>query len=289
MKAKNILGCAAIAVGSAVAAAGLTCALVAPRHGDPVIDQQWREISRYRYAHRGLHCEGVPENSMAAFLRAREFGFGVELDVHLTADGELVVIHDSDIRRMCGRDGIVEEMTLSELRECRLLDTDEQIPTFDEALSVFDCDPTGESEMPAPVIVEIKVHNGNYAELCERVMRCLDDHLVRYCVESFDVRAVAWMRQNRPEVIRGQLAWNYWPERERPLYERVGGTALLSNVATRPDFVAYRFSDCDNPAVRLSCDVLGGHLVVWTVRNERDLRAAEAAGAVVIFEGFLPE
>ena len=97
------------------------------------------------------------------------------------------------------------------------------------------------------------------------------------------------MRQNRPEVIRGQLAWNYWPEQERPLYERIGGTALLSNVVTRPDFVAYRFSDRDNPAVRLSCDVLGGHLVVWTVRNEQDLRAAEAAGAVVIFEGFLPE
>ena len=75
----------------------------------------------------------------------------------------------------------------------------------------------------------------------------------------------------------------------RPLYERIGGTALLSNVVTRPDFVAYRFSDRDNPAVRLSCDVLGGHLVVWTVRSEQDLRAAEAAGAVVIFEGFLPE
>ena len=61
---------------------------------------------------------------MAAFLRAREHDFGVELDVHLTADGELVVIHDSDIRRMCGREGIVERMTLSELLECRLAGTD---------------------------------------------------------------------------------------------------------------------------------------------------------------------
>lgn len=288
MNAKKLAGALAVAAGSAVAVTGAACAVLAPRHGDPVIDQQWREIARYRYAHRGLHGEGAPENSMAAFLRAREHGFGVELDVHLTADGELVVIHDSDIRRMCGREGIVERMTLSELLECRLAGTDEQIPTFSEALSVFDCDPTGESELPAPVIVELKTLDDNHAELCERAMRCLDDRLVRYCVESFDPRAVAWMRRHRPEVIRGQLAENFWPDADRPLYVRVGGTALLGNAAARPDFVAYKFSDCDNPAVRLSCGLLGAHLVAWTLRSERELAAAEAAGAVPIFEGFLP-
>ena len=295
MNAKKLLGAAVVAAGSAAAVCVGACAAVAPRHGDPVLDQRWREISRYRYAHRGLHGEGVPENSLAAFRRARELGFGVELDVHLTRDGELAVIHDSSIERMCGRPGIVEGMTLAELRECRLAGTDERIPTFAEALDVFACDPTGESELPAPVIVELKTYGGNHAALCEKAMACLDDHLVRYCAESFDPRAVAWLRRNRPDVVRGQLAKNFMalgPNADTasvlPLYERVGGTLLLGNAAGRPDFVAYKFDDRRNPAVRLTCDVLGAHYVGWTIRSQADLDACEAAGGVAIFEGFIP-
>lgn len=289
MKASKVLGVAAVATGSAIAACAATCAVLAPRHGGAVLGQQWREISRYRYAHRGLHGDGVPENSVAAFRRARERGFGVELDVHLTADDELVVIHDSELGRMCGCCGVVEEMTLGELRECRLAGTDERIPTLDEALSVFECDPTGESELPPFVIVELKTRGGNADALCERTMACLDEHLVRFCAESFDPRVVMWLRRHRPEVIRGQLAQNFLEDDWRPLYQRVGGTALLSNAAARPDFVAYRFRDRNNAAVRLSCDVLGAHLVEWTVRSKEELAQCEAEGAVAIFEGFLPE
>ena len=60
MNAKKLAGALAVAAGSAVAVTGAACAVLAPRHGDPVIDQQWREIARYRYAHRGLHGEGAP-------------------------------------------------------------------------------------------------------------------------------------------------------------------------------------------------------------------------------------
>lgn len=288
MKASKVLGAAAVVAGSVVVVGAAACAVVAPRHGNPVIDQQWRELSRYRYAHRGLHGDGMPENSLAAFQHARENGFGVELDVHLTADGGLVVIHDSDIARMCGREGIVEQMTLAELSECRLAGTGERIPTFAEALDVFACDPTGETELPPFVIVELKTWHDNFAELCEKAMACLDAHLVRFAVESFDPRAVAWLRRNRPDVIRGQLAENYLGKKEMPVWMRVGGTALVSNALARPDFVAYRYEDHDNAAVRLSCGVLGAHLVAWTIKSEQELLAAEAEGAVVIFEGFLP-
>lgn len=289
MKVSKVLGAAAVVAGSVAAVGAAACAVVAPRHGNPVIDQQWRELSRYRYAHRGLHGDDVPENSLAAFQRARENGFGVELDVHLTADGGLVVIHDSDIARMCGRAGIVERMTLAELSECRLAGTGERIPTFDEALDVFACDSTGETELPPFVIVELKTWEDNFAELCEKAMACLDAHLVRSCVESFDPRVVGWLRRNRPDVIRGLLAENCLGKKELPAWMRVGGTTLASNALVRPDFVAYRYEDHDNAAVRLSCGVLGAHLVAWTIRSERDLLAAEAEGAVVIFEGFLPE
>ncbi|WP_322154281.1 glycerophosphodiester phosphodiesterase family protein [Paratractidigestivibacter sp.] len=288
MKAGKILGAAAIVAGSAAAACAATCAALAPRRGNPVLDQQWREIARYRYAHRGLHGEGAPENSVAAFLRARDHGFGVELDVHLTADGELAVIHDSEIERMCGYAGVVEEMTMAELRECRLAGTDEQIPTFDEALAVYECDPTGETELAPPVIVELKTRGKNAAALCEKAMACLDNHLVRYCVESFDPRVLVWLRRHRPEVMRGQLAQNFLEEDWRPFHQRIGGTVLLGNAATRPDFVAYRFCDREGAPVRISCGLLGAHLVEWTICSAEDLARCEAEGAVPIFEGFLP-
>ena len=73
----------------------------------------WDKLLDWRYAHRGLYDNenGVPENSLAAFRLAAENGFGAELDVHLTADGQLAVIHDSDLQRVCGQEGKVEELT----------------------------------------------------------------------------------------------------------------------------------------------------------------------------------
>ena len=110
------------------------------------MDARWRMLSRYRYAHRGLHdlAAGIPENSLPAFRRAREMGYGVELDVHLTADDRLVVIHDSDLSRLCGTTRIVEDLTLDALRDLRLLGTDEPVPTLDEVLAIFEHDSAGD-------------------------------------------------------------------------------------------------------------------------------------------------
>ena len=57
-----------------------------------------RKLRKWKYAHRGLHSEGVPENSLEAFRLAKENGYGFELDVHLLADGNLAVIHDSSLK-----------------------------------------------------------------------------------------------------------------------------------------------------------------------------------------------
>lgn len=285
---------AGIALGAAAAVAAGACALTAPRKGDAKLDARWAEIARHRYAHRGLYGEGIPENSLAAFRHARELGFGVELDVHLTLDGKLAVIHDSNLMRVTGRPGTVEELTIDELGEYRLLDplgnvTDEAVPKLGEVLALFELG--GDDPAPAPLIVEIKPTSTNYELLCLRTMACLDSYDVRYCVESFDPRVVAWLRQNRPDVVRGQLAEDFVkrPPMGQPLGLSIAGTYLLGNAASRPDFIAYRYEDAGkNPAVRLACDVLGGHFVAWTLRSEKELLDTEARGGVGIFEGFIP-
>lgn len=285
---------ALFAAGMAVGLGAASVCAMAPRMGDKAVDERWDEFARYRYAHRGLHDDslGAPENSLAAFRRAREHGFGAELDVRLTADDRLVVIHDSNLKRMTGKEGIVEELTYPQLEVCRLNGTDQGIPTLGEVLRIFEWE--GRGPMPAPLIIEIKAYCENADLLTSRVMECLDTFDVRYCIESFDPAVLVWLRRNRPEVIRGQLSMDFLADdadagaKPMPLPLRVGATALLGNVAAKPDFIAYRFDNREQPAVRLVCGLLGGKLVTWTIRSERDMLASEAEGAPAIFEGFVP-
>lgn len=103
--------------------------MIAPGRADPYIKQLF---SGRNFAHRGLHSieDGIPENSLAAFRAARENGFGIELDLQLTCDGQVVVFHDHDLNRMCGADVTVDELTYDELKKYRLAGTNEHIPLF---------------------------------------------------------------------------------------------------------------------------------------------------------------
>ena len=156
------------------------------RTGHPGLDA----FQGWSYAHRGLHSEGIPENSMAAFEAAKNAGYGVELDIHLLADGNLAVIHDSLLERVTGLPGTVEELTSRQLRQCRLCGTEEVIPELAHVLELFN----GE----APLILELKPAKGNHAQLCQAVCTMLEGYNGPFCLESFDPRCIAWLKKNRP-------------------------------------------------------------------------------------------
>lgn len=245
-------------------------------------DQQGMEaLKGWCYAHRGLHGEGRPENSMAAFRAALEGGYGIELDVHLLADGELAVIHDSLLERTTGMAGRIEELTVEDLKNYHLEGTGETIPTFRQVLELF----AGK----APLIVELKAENGNYAALTEAACNMMVDYKGLYCMESFDPRCVAWLRKNRPEIIRGQLAENYFVSKSKlPVYLKFLLSNHLLNVSTRPDFVAYRFADRhDTLSNRLCMTHMTG--VSWTVKSQEEFNSAVQEGWIPIFEGFRPD
>ena len=113
-------------------------------------------LRKFRYAHRGLYdkAAGIPENSMEAFSRAVARGFGAELDVHLLRDGTLAVFHDSDVKRMTGREGYLEDLSADELKNYPLDGTRETIPQFKDVLALF-------AGTGLPLIVEVKsFHDG---------------------------------------------------------------------------------------------------------------------------------
>ena len=279
----------AVCGGVAAATSALTCFLVAGRAPTTQREQRWQKLTQHRYAHRGLHDAHTPENSLTAFRRAIEQGYGIELDLHRSHDGRLVIMHDSELMRMCGVRGTIEEHTYAELRRLRLKETDEHIPLFEEVLSLVEAY-TRTHTTPIPLIVELKAL-GNAAVLTRTAVALLDTYHLTYCIESFDPRVLGWLRAHRPDIIRGQLSENFLRDTAALPYGtlvQAGSTALVGNVLSRPDFVAYRFADRHNPLFKLCCNVLGCHKAYWTIRNEDDLDTTEREGALAIFEGFRP-
>ena len=266
---------------TALGAAGAWCALLRPRRNQP----GWDKLAGVKYAHRGLHNaeKGVPENSMTAFQLAVEAGFGAELDVHLMAAGNLAVVHDCDLTRVCGKPGIIEELMEEDLIEYPLMGTEELIPLFQEVLELF--------EGKTPLIIELKVEGGNANALTDAVMAMLEDWNGVYCLESFHPGVLLRLKERYPWVLRGQLSQDFLKGGEvhgLSLPARFALTNLLTSALTRPDFVAYKWQDRRNPSLRLMRALYGVHEVGWTVRDRQTMEALEAEGVPTIFEGFLP-
>lgn len=239
------------------------------------------ELLRWRYAHRGLHTPGVPENSMAAFRAALEAGFGIELDLHLLTDGGLAVIHDSKLERTTGKPGKVEELSSAQLSDYPLEGTEEVIPLFPQVLELF----AGK----APLIIELKPDGDNYAALCEAAVAAMDGYSGPWCMESFDPRCIDWLRRHRPDIIRGQLSYNYlkgtsplpWPLKFALTYN-------LLNFRTRPDFIAYDYPTRKTLSNFLCRRLWGIQGVTWTIRTPQEFAQATQEGWIPIFENFLP-
>ena len=241
-----------------------------------------RKLRCWKYAHRGLHGNGVPENSMAAFRLALENGYGIELDIHMLADGNLAVIHDTSLRRTAGVDVKIESLTIEELDNYRLEGSMETIPTFRQVLDLL----AGK----APMIVELKPENGNHDALTAAACKMLDDYDGLYCVESFDPRCIRWLMKNRPDIVRGQLAHNSLREGKGkvPLALRFLMTNLLSNFWNLPDFVAYRFCDRERLSVHIARKLWKIQGVSWTLQTQEEFDSAVEENWIPIFEGFQP-
>ena len=240
------------------------------------------DLRGWLYAHRGLYGGSIPENSLKAFQAALDAGYGIELDVHLLKDGTLAILHDSDLKRMTGKEGFLEDLTKEDLDTCYLDGTEETIPTFRQVLDLFDG--------KAPMIVELKSWKDNCPELCQAACDMLADYKGVYCLESFDPRCVQWLHKNRPQLIRGQLSENFIKrlKGKQPWILRFIATYQLQSFVTRPDFIACRYSDRKNLSNHLCRKFWHIQGVSWTIRTEQELAQAQKEGWIPIFESIRP-
>lgn len=239
------------------------------------------ELRKWLYAHRGLHDNksDAPENSMKAFAKAVDAKFGMEMDIQLTKDDEVVVFHDDNLKRICGVEGKVCDYTYEELQQFRLCDSEEKIPRFADVLKLVDG--------KVPLIVEYKMEEYN-EKLC-----ILGDELLRkykgtYCIESFNPLCVYWYRKNRKEVIRGQLAEAFLRNPKNRNVKFFILHHLLLNFLAKPDFIAYNHHHADSVSRRICRKLYRNLAVAWTIRSKEELDAAREHFELFIFDSFMP-
>ena len=238
------------------------------------------------YAHRGLHDESIPENSLAAYSNAIDNGYGIEIDVQLSSDGEIFVFHDSTATRMCGVDKKISEMTADEIKSLRLLNTDEHIPTLAEVLTLVDA--------KVPLLIEVKYY-AQTKKLCELLAEALDIYYGSFAIQSFDPRILRYFKKYRPRFARGQLVAKKPKRNEKKEVDSQNPIVtfllnhLLLNVLSRPDFISIQNNHTRELGFVLATEVFKAKAFIWTVRTKKQYNFFKRQGYFCIFENIRPD
>jgi glycerophosphoryl diester phosphodiesterase len=222
-------------------------------------------------AHRGLWTpEDAPENSLSAFERACQAGYGVELDVRLSADGEAMVFHDEELERMTGADGPPEALTGRELSGLALLGGPDRIPSLAETLALI----AGR----AMVLVELKPGPQGVEPLVARTAQLLDRYSGPAAAISFDPQALALMARRERNLPRGLDATLLEDAEAGAAFEQ--GCALAD-----PQFLVLELGSVLAPAA-MRMRAQGLPVIAWTVRSPEDTAKIADYSDNFIFEGF---
>jgi len=230
-------------------------------------------------AHRGLHTKEIPENSMAAFEKAIELGYTIELDIHLSKDGTPIVFHDEDLERMTGSRGKVSQYILSSLKSLKLLDTDEEIPTLEEVLDFVDG--------RVPIVIELKV-NDHDGELEAEVMKFLHFYEGEYTIQSFNPLTLKWIREHYPNTVLGLLVTSDFSETslgkaKQKVLQYMGFAPVI-----RPDYIGLDYKSFNIAQYYLIKMLTHGKIIFWTIDSLDLYEECADLCDNIIFEGFIP-
>ena len=225
-------------------------------------------------AHRGLHGNGIPENSLLAFEAAINHGYSIETDVRLTKDGVLVCFHDDTALRMTGNPAAIIDLTYNELCQLSLADTDQKVPTFNQLLSLTDG--------KVGLLIEIK-NTGSTGLLEQTLLNELQGYTGQYAIQSFNPLSVAWFYKNAPHITRGILSTPVMDVNMSGIKKWLLKKMVL-NALAHPDFIAYDELHLPSKMVARRHKPT----LAWTVRSQEraDTLTQNGWADNVIFENF---
>lgn len=227
------------------------------------------------YAHRGLHGRNVPENSLLAFELACRAGYGIELDIQLSKDGQVMVFHDFTLVRMTGHSGRVNELDCCELVKLKLAGTEETIPTFSQVLDLVNG--------RVPLLVELKGETFDTA-LCKKAAQLLASYQGEYCIESFNPLLLRDMGKYLPTSMRGILYTNVCKEKRKYDVIHICLTLMAFNFLAKPAFVAFDKKYRRLLPVKITTGLYKAPKFVWTIKTDGELAEARGYAEKSIFE-----
>lgn len=223
--------------------------------------------------HRGLFDENYPENTQPAFQRAIDLGYGIEMDVQMTLDNVLVVYHDDNLKRVCGVDKDIRDVTYEELKTLRPNGKNYPIMTFKEFLDFVDG--------KVPLLVEVKHQKRKGIE--QLIVKELRNYKGNFAVQSFNPNIVYRLTKLAPEFVAGVLVTRE-PSKLAPKLINKLIHAFAFKLYIKFEFLSLRAVD-----LPVSYKKVGKYKVItWTVKTQEDLENAEKYADNIIFEKCVP-
>lgn len=227
-------------------------------------------------AHRGLHSDSVPENSISAFAKAIESGYPIELDVQIIADGTIVVFHDDSLSRLTDNDGYLKFLNKEDLKYLSLKGSNEKIPTFEEVLKFVDG--------RVPLLIEIK-NEGKVGKLEKGVLELLSDYKGEFAIQSFNPFVLEYFYKYAPEIPRGQLS-SYFRDMKLAFFKKFALKRMILNKRiSHPDFISYEAKRLPN---RFTKKYKQLPLLAWSITSQSEYLKVVKHCDNVIFENFEP-
>lgn len=232
-------------------------------------------LSRSLIAHRGYYNnkKGIPENSVLAFKKAIDNNYLIELDVRLTKDQKLVVFHDDNLKRVCGVNKRVKDLTYRELLRYNLFDTTLKVPLFSDVIKLVNG--------RVPILIETKYHN-RYGVLEKILINELSNYKGLYAIQSFYPMSLLWLKRNTKDIPIGLLSSNFKNDLNR--LKSIIGKTLILDLFFKTDFISYDVKGLPNNY--LSYKRNKKKIVIWTIKNKKDYDLARQYTGSLICENF---
>lgn len=236
-------------------------------------------------AHRGLHdaALGIIENTAAAMRAALTAGYGIEVDLQVSADGEAMVHHDDVLGRLTEGGGRLDRINAADLKRVPFLRSDARMITLGELCDLVDG--------RVPIFPELKSRFDGDPQLPLRVATVLFGYRGPVAPMSFDPMQLQVLRQKAPTLPRGIVAAKYRPHPywdQMPPWLRHCMGSLLPALPCRPQFVAFAIDNLPALAPFLAQHILRLPLLTWVVRTAADRQRAERFADQMIFESLRP-
>ena len=203
-------------------------------------------------AHRGIHNEAIPENSMKAFSLALKKNIPIEFDVHILKDKNIVIFHDENLKRMTNKDKFIKECTYEEIKDLKLKNTNEKIPLLKDVLKLVD----GKVLLDIELKMDVTDHS-----LEDGLIEILKDYNGEVILKSFDYRKVKYLKKHTNYKIG-------------LLIKRMSGFKdfiirnINFNILIKPDFLACNKNMLDCKSVK----TFKKDIYIWTIKNKDELK-----------------